>query len=77
MSDIVPSVTGKGKAKTAVKNHQQLVLATRGKPELSMNLFFFLFARKVAFLPERVEVWLLASLIPKPSPWDSENLAQI
>lgn len=51
MSDIVPSVTGKGKVKAAVKNHPQLVLATRGKPELSMN-FFFLFARKVAFLPE-------------------------
>lgn len=52
-SDIAPSVTGKGKTKAAVKNHQQLVLARTGKPELSMNLFFFLFARKVAFLPER------------------------
>lgn len=51
---MVPSVTGKGKAKAAVKNHQQLVLARRGKPELSMNFFFFfLFARKVAFLPGR------------------------
>lgn len=79
VSDIVPSVTGKGKgkAKAAVKTHQQLVLARRGKPELSMNFFFFFLLERLLFFQRELQEWLLASFIPKPPPWDSENLAQI